>query len=212
MKRLLPIAGILLCLTILYGVVKAQSPGGAYQSPSSAFTHGVASPKQGTTDTLNNTSITTEQLFATNAKIPAGTIITNQAVFATVVFDTSVSGTGSPATLRALLCPTQGSLVGCLRIYASAASTPAVISPQSGAMPLVIIGTAAAGATATVIATALSASNASSPIGQSRISSIVASVPTNADLFLQFSVQYSNTTASDSMTLTGLVLNPGPIT
>ena len=234
MKKTITIAAILACIGILYGIVQAQTPSGGYSSPSTGANSVTTvtgsspivssggktpalscptcsvltvAPVFSTTDTLTNTTLTSEQLFASNLQIPANTITANVTLPFQATLETTETGTGANTTVRAYLCPTQGSLAGCVRIYLTATAATQAGITQSGVLPLMVTGTAAAGSSVTVIA-AGGGTGANVPIGQNRQSSIVAAVPTNAALFLQFTVQYANTTASVSTSLTSIAEFP----
>jgi hypothetical protein len=165
------------------------------------------SPQTSTTDTLTNASLITEQFFATTLTIPANTIAANTRLTFWMGGDYTGTGTPQNGTLKVKLCT--GLNTGCVNVYQSSATPPGV-NTRSASLPIILIGTAAPGASTTIIS-ATAAGQSSTVFGNNNISSIIPAVATNGALFLEFTIQYAATTASSSFTLTSLSADPGPI-
>lgn len=181
------------------------------QLATTAFVEGnrIAAPQFSTTDTLTNATLTSEQVFATQLTIPANTLAANVVLKFVIGIDVTQSGTGSNAIFRVKLCTVSGCGSGTIvNVYQSTNTTPAA-GTFSSSLPIYLQGTAAPGAAVTIMQTTSGALGAVAPIGRNTIASAVANVPTNAAMFLQLSVQYATTTASDSVSVTQLIAEPG---
>lgn len=169
-------------------------------------------PQFSTTDTLTNASLTTEQVFATNCTIPASSLTANR-VIKVFLAGTIVSSASPTLIFKIKLCSVLGCASGTVvNIYQSGTVVP--ITTSSNAVPfggeLVIQGQAAAGASTTVSASIVStqggASSSFMPLTANVLNATgFASVPTNADLFLSFSAQWSSTTGTNSIGMRQLV-------
>jgi hypothetical protein len=160
-------------------------------------------PQNGTSDTVSSGTSPTETLFTTVCKIPANTFITGRVIHGFAGLDWTATAAIPNVTFKMYLCPTSGSLTGCKVVYTSTTTTPSA-GTFSTSLPFVIQATAAAGATATVSDTISSGVGANSPVGRNVTPSTVGNVPTNADLFIQFSATFTTNAASNSVTITNL--------
>jgi hypothetical protein len=166
-------------------------------------------PQFSSSDTLTNASITTEQVFATNCKIPANTLTANRALRVFVGVDATM--TTSPSyTFRMKLCSVSGCGSGTVvNTYVTPTNVVATsFTAVSGGVALMLQGQAAAGASTTVSTTVFvnpDASATGNPFGHNTLTTGTGGIPTNGDLFISFSITYSSTTGTNSMTLTQLI-------
>lgn len=170
----------------------------------------VCAPVFSTTDTLNNTSITSEQVFATNCQIPANSLTANRAIRVFIGVDTTLTTGGATWLFKVKLCSVSGCGSGTVvNVFSNAATAPAnSFTGVSGGAGFIIQGQAAAGASVSVSTSALmnpSTANSSPPFTHNTLTTSQSGVPTNGNLFLSFSITYSSTTGTQSTTLTQLV-------
>jgi hypothetical protein len=172
-----------------------------------------SSPIFSTTDTLSDT-VTTEQLFATKMTIPANTLVANVAYKFFVQAEWTSVVTIPNATFQIYLCPTSGSLTGCKNVYKSQQTTMASgAGTFNSGMEFGFEGETAAGATATVMMMSSGTGAANCPFGRSTVAASQGNIPTNANLFVQFSVTYASAAGAGANTLSirALVAEPSPL-
>jgi hypothetical protein len=158
-------------------------------------------PHFSTTDTIDFSTNPTETLFAYSCKIPANTLISGVVIHGFIGANITGTGAGN-ATFKGYLCPTQGSLTGCKNLYTST-SSPLSSGSFAVSMPLLIQGTSAASSSAAVEQAVSGGGGANTPFGKNSILSSLAGVPTNGDLYIQFTLTFqAGTLTGNSMTLT----------
>lgn len=161
-------------------------------------------PQAGLADTVDNTTSPTETLFTTVCKIPANTLVAGVMIDAQLGLDWTGTATVPNSTFKAYLCPTQGSLTGCKNVYTGTTS-PVSAGTFSAVLPIVLIGRGAASATAALSQQSGAGVGANTPFGRNSIAGNLTNVPTNADLFLQFSYAIASNTAGNSATIRSLI-------
>lgn len=165
-------------------------------------------PHFSSTDTIDFSTNPTETLFTYNCKIPANTLISGTVIHGFVGANFIGTGAaGSNATFKMYLCPTAGSLTSCKNLYTSTSSPLINTSAAAWAasMPIIIQGTQGPSATALVEQATSAGVGSNTPFGNNRIASALSNVPTNGDLFIQFSLTFQAGAATgNSMTLTSV--------
>jgi hypothetical protein len=166
-------------------------------------------PQFSTSDTLTNATLTSEQFFATVCQIPANAIYAGKVLKVFLGADTTL--TTSPTwTFRAKLCSVSGCGSGTVvPIYVTPTSAVATsFTAVSGGFTMIIQGQAAAGSSTSVSTSIMvnpDAAATGGPFGHNTLTTSQSGVPTNGILYLCFSVTYSSTTGTNSMTLSQLV-------
>lgn len=162
-------------------------------------------PQNSASDTVSSGTSPTETLFATVCKIPASTFITGRVIHGVIGLDYTATATIPNFTFTMMLCPSlqTGTPSGCKNLYKSTTTAPSA-GTFGVAMPFTIQATSAASGTATVSNAISSGVGANSPFGRNTLASTVGNVPTNGDLYIQFSATFSTNAATNSMTLTNL--------
>lgn len=164
-------------------------------------------PQVGLSDLLDATVITTtETLFATACKIPAGTLLSGVIVDGQLGIDWTATATIPNSTFKMYLCPTlqTGTPSGCKGIYTSA-TTAANPGSLSSVLPIMLIGRGAASSTAAINQQIGSGTASNVPSGRNSFGGSITNVTTNADLFLQFSITFAAGTAGNTYTIRSLI-------
>ena len=186
--------------------------GASLDATNGSFTNRPCAPQFSTTDTLNNSSLTTKQYFATKCKIPANSLTTNR-VLRVFIGGDIVSSASPTFTVTVEVCAVSGCGSGTkVAVYSSLAVAPTTTfaSSRPVGLTLYLQGEAAAGASVAVMAdTNLAGPGAQSasfaPFTNSQVASSVAAIPTNGDLYLNPSVTFSSTTGTNSMNITQMI-------
>ncbi len=162
-------------------------------------------PQFSTSDTLSNATLTSEQFFATQCAIPANSFVANKLLRISLGVD--IVSTASPNfNFKIKLCTVSGCQSGTvITVFNGQNGAPTTGTYSNGAI-LLLQGTAAAAASVAIESSILSQNTtASGPLGRNNQVTNINAVPTNAQLFLQFSITFSTTTGTNSMTLSQLV-------
>lgn len=174
-------------------------------NPATVLSQWPCAPQAGLSDTVDGpTTSPTETLFTTVCKIPANTLVTNTIIDGQLGLDWTGTAVVPNSTFKMYLCPTSGSLTGCKGIYTGTTS-PVSAGTFSATLPFVIIGRAAAGGSVNISQQIGSGVSANTPFGRNTFSGSIGSIPTNADLYIQFTETFAANTAGNSYTIRSLI-------
>lgn len=162
-------------------------------------------PQFSTTDTLSNTSLTSEQFFATTCAIPANSFVAHKVLKLTVGAD--IVSTASPNfQFKIKLCSVAGCGSGTVITVFNGQNGAPTTGTYSTGEQFYLQGTAAAGGSVSITSSAIgNVTTASGPFGRNNQVSSNSGVPTNGILYLSFSVTFSTTTGTNNMTLAQVV-------
>lgn len=164
-------------------------------------------PQNSSTDTVTSGTSPTETFFTTTCKIPASTFTTGRVIHGFIGLDYTATAAIPNFTFSMMLCSTLqtgGPPSACKNLYKSTTTAPS--SGTFGlSMPFVIQADGVASSTATITQAISAGTGANSPFGRNTVPSNITSVNTTTDQYIEFTVAFSTTAATNSMTLTSLV-------